>query len=163
VRLATSLLVATVALSKSSDAQQYFAGSQYQVSGHVGVAFPLVTWTSAEGVSSPQTIAEQVNINLPFGFGVKPVWSPVVYDLELVPEIHPETARGATFLVHPGVVLPLADGWAVGIRAAFEIDQASYGFTPLVIKGFPVEGYSSHWFVEAICRCGSEPTETETL
>ena len=81
-------------------------------SAGVGVAFPLATFTSANGASSSTTIAEDFNVNFPFGFGVKPNWSPVVFDLELVPEVHPNV-RSTTFLVHPGVVWPLPDGWAV--------------------------------------------------
>ena len=77
---------------------------------------------------------------------MKPNWSPVVFDLELVPEVHPNTGP-TTFLVHPGVVMPLPDGWAVGVRAAFEVDQNSKGFTPLVIKGFPLLGYNVRWLV----------------
>jgi hypothetical protein len=67
--------------------------------------------------------------------------------LELVPEVHPNT-RPTTFLGHPGVVMPLPDGWAVGVRAAFEVDLNSKGFTPLVIKGFPLSGTNVRWFVE---------------
>lgn len=144
--LSVILLVVGVALSKSAGAQN-FSNPQYQISGHVGVALPLVTFTSAPNVSSPTTIAENFNINFPFGFGVKPYWSPVVYDLELVPEVHPNDGS-ATFLVHPGVVMPLPDGWAVGLRAAFEVDQNSKGFTPLVIKSFPHPGSDVRWFIE---------------
>jgi len=78
---------------------------------------------------------------------VKPNWSPVVFDLELVPEVHPNT-RATTFLVHPGVVMPLPDSWAVGVRAAFEVNQNSKAFTPIVIKSFPLSGYNFRWFVE---------------
>jgi len=106
-----SVLVATIALSESTRAQ-HVPGTQFEVSGHVGVAFPLATFTSANGASSPTTIAEDFNVNFPFGFGVKPNWSPVVFDLELVPEVHPNVSS-TTFLVHPGVVWPLPDGWAV--------------------------------------------------
>jgi hypothetical protein len=59
--------------------------------------------------------------------------------LELVPEVHPNT-RPTTFLGHPGVVMPLP--------AAFEVDLNSKGFTPLVIKGFPLSGTNVRWFVE---------------
>ena len=100
-----SVLVATIALSESTRAQ-HVPGTQFEVSGHVGVAFPLATFTSANGASSPTTIAEDFNVNFPFGFGVKPNWSPVVFDLELVPEVHPNVSS-TTFLVHPGVVWPL--------------------------------------------------------
>ena len=78
---------------------------------------------------------------------MKPNWSPVVFDLELVPEVHPNT-RATTFLVHPGVVMPLPDSWAVGVRAAFEVNQNSKAFTPLVIKSFPLSGTNVAWFLE---------------
>ena len=55
--LSVVLLVVTVALSES-DRAQYVPGAQYEVSGHVGVAFPLATFTSAAAASSPTTIAE---------------------------------------------------------------------------------------------------------
>jgi hypothetical protein len=64
-----------------------------------------------------------------------------------VPEVHP-SSRSTTLLVHPGVILPLPNDWAIGIRAAFEINQNSVGFTPLVNKGFPVPGHNFKWFVE---------------
>ena len=145
--LSVVLLVVNVALSKSAGAQLFANAQQYgyEVSGHVGIQFPLATFTSAAGASSPTTIAENFNVNFPFGFGVKPNWSPVLVDFEFVPEVH--TTGPTTFLVHPGFVMPLPDGWAVGIRGAWEVAQSSKGFTPLVSKGFPL-GSNVRWFVE---------------
>ena len=62
-----------------------------------------------------------------------------------MPEVH--TTGPTTFLVHPGVIMPLSDGWAVGIRGAYEAAQNAKGFTPLVNKGFPL-GSNVKWFVE---------------
>jgi hypothetical protein len=145
--LSVVLLVVNVALSKSAGAQLFANAQQYgyEVSGHVGIQFPLATFTSAAGASSPTTIAENFNINFPFGIGVKPNWSPILVDFEFVPEVH--TMGPTTFLVHPGVIMPLSDGWAVGIRGAYEVAQNAKGFTPLVNKGFPL-GSNVKWFVE---------------
>jgi hypothetical protein len=136
--LATALLATSAVLPKS-------AGAQDLVSGHIGVATPFVTYTGSDGTS---TIGNNFNILFPFGVGVKPQGSPVLFDFEFVPEIHPST-RSDTLLVHPGLILPLADSWAVGIRAAFEINQNSVGFTPLVNKSFPIPGSRFRWFLEA--------------
>ena len=85
---------------------------------------------------------------MPFGIGVRPQSSPVIFDFEFVPEINPST-RSDTLLVHPGVILPLQYGWAVGLRAAYEVNQNSVGFTPLVNKSFPLfPGSRFSWFLE---------------
>jgi opacity protein-like surface antigen len=144
--LSVVLLVVNVALSKSAGAQLFANAQQYgyEVSGHVGIQFPLATFTSAPGASSPTTIGDHFNMNFPFGLGVKPNWSPVLVDFEFVPEVH--NTGPTTFLVHPGVIMPLPDGWAVGVRGAYEVAQNSKGFTPLVNKGFPLGNV--RWFVE---------------
>jgi hypothetical protein len=124
-------------LSQSARAQDF-------LSGHIGVAFPIVTHSSTTGTT---TIGDSFNILFPFGVGVRPEGWPVVLDFEFVPEVHP-SSRSTTLLVHPGVILPLPNDWAVGMRAAFEINQNSVGFTPLVNKSFPVTGHKFKWFVE---------------
>jgi hypothetical protein len=78
---------------------------------------------------------------------VHPHGLPVFFDFEFVPEVHPDF-RTVTVLVHPGVIMPLPDDWAVGFRGAFEINQNSIGFTPLVNKSFPLPGSNIRWFVE---------------
>jgi len=71
----------------------------------------------------------------------------VVFDFEFVPEVHPST-RSVMLLVHPGVIKPLPKRWAVGVRAAFEVNQNSLGFTPLASKSFPIPHYKVRWFME---------------
>jgi len=134
------LLLGTVALSRSADAQD-------TLSAHVGVAFPIVTHTSAGGVSTTTTISDSFNIAFPFGIGVTPRGSPLAVDFEFVPEVHPGN-RAVTFLLHPGVIKPLPNHWAVGLRAAWEVNQSSLGFTALVNKSFPLPGFKTRWFVE---------------
>ncbi len=123
------------------------ARAQVALSGHVGVALPLVTFANGTGVQSTTTLGDSFNIVFPFGVGLRPQGSPVVFDFELVPEVHPST-RSTTLLVHPGVILPLDNGFAVGLRAAFEIDQHALGFTPLVAKGFAIPDSHFKWFIE---------------
>ncbi len=50
--------------------------------------------------------------------------------------------------VHPGVLRSLGNSWTGGLRMAFDIGAASWGFTPLLNKGFSVEGQS--YFVELV-------------
>jgi len=137
---ATALVAASAVLPKS-------AGAQDLLSAHIGVATPIATYTGSNGTSNTTTIGNNFNILFPFGVGVRPQSSPVVFDFEFVPEINPST-RSDTLLVHPGVILPLQDGWAVGTRAAFEINQNSVGFTPLVNKSYPFPSSTFRWFWE---------------
>ena len=134
------LLLAVTVLSR-------FANGQDILSGHAGVAFPLVNHESGTGAPGTTTISDSFNIVFPFGIGVKPPGSPVVLDFEFVPEVHP-SSRSVTLLLHPGVIKPLPKHWAVGLRAAFEVNQSSLGFTPLVNKSFPVPQSKLLWFVE---------------
>ena len=138
---AIALFAALAALSKSADAQDL-------LSGHIGVATPIVTYTASNGTSNTTTIGNNFNILFPFGIGVQPQSSPVVFDFEFDPTINPST-RTDTLTVQPGVILPLQYGWAVGMRAAFDINQNSVGFTPLVNKKFPFfPGSRFSWFLE---------------
>jgi hypothetical protein len=135
-----ALFFAVSILSKPACAQDILGG-------HVGVAFPLVTHTSSDGNSTTSTISDSFNIVFPFGIGVRPPGSPVLLDFEFVPEVH-LSDRSVTLLVHPGVIKPLPKHWAIGLRAAFEVNQNSLGFTPLVNKSFPIPHYKLRWFVE---------------
>ena len=47
--------------------------------------------------------------------------------------------------VHPGVLRNLGGKWTLGLRMAFDIGGASWGFTPLLNRGL-----GSHTFVEAV-------------
>ena len=138
---AAALFTASAVLPKS-------AGAQDLLSGHIGVASPIVTFTGSNGTSNTTTIGNNFIIAFPFGVGVQPQGSPVVFDFEFVPQVNPST-RSDTLLVNPGVILPLQDGWSLGMRASFEIDQNSIGFTPLVHKNFPLfPGSRFSWFLE---------------
>lgn len=149
---AIALFAALAALPKSADAQDL-------LSGHIGVATPIVTYTASNGTSNTTTIGNNFNILFPFGIGVQPQSSPVVFDFEFDPTINPST-RTDTLTVQPGVIVPLQYGWAVGMRAAFDINQNSVGFTPLVNKKFPFFPASIQ-LVSGRRRAGAVPSATK--
>jgi hypothetical protein len=120
------------------------AESQNTVGGHFGVLFPLVT--HADGTTTD--ISEDFTIGFPVGITVRknPTFA---FDLELVSTIQNEPLDvGLT--VHPGVLWGFADKWNAGIRVAFDVNQASWGFTPLVNYAFADVGGGSSLFAEAV-------------
>jgi hypothetical protein len=108
--------------------------------GHFGFVLPLVT--RAGGTTT--SISDQFKIGFPMGITIKTSekWA---FDLELVPTIQ-RTPYVVTLTVHPGVLYALPNDFAAGIRMAFDVNQPSWGFTPLLHKRltqlgtFPVFG-----------------------
>jgi hypothetical protein len=70
------------------------------------------------------------------------------FDLELVPvlDFDDEGPLGVPLTVHPGVLRSLGGKWTLGLRMAFDIGGASWGFTPLLNRGLGSSGY----FVEFV-------------
>jgi len=94
------------------------------------------------------TLGDDFSIGFPMGITVKTSdqWA---FDLELVPSIQNDPLFvGLT--VHPGIIRALSNGYAAGLRMAFDVNQASWGFTPLVNKAFPVPGRPYAFFVEGV-------------
>ena len=116
------------------------ASAQDQLGGHFGVVLPLVT--RADGVTT--TIGDDFKIGFPMGITVKKT-DKVAFDLELVPVIN---ERFVSLTVHPGVIFQLAPSLAGGVRMAFDVREASWGFTPLLSKSFPVNGGACSLFAE---------------
>ena len=138
---ATALFTASAVLPKS-------AGAQDLLSGHIGVATPIVTYTGSNGTSNTTTIGNNFNIAISIWRRREASEFASGFRFRFDPIINPST-RSDTLLVQPGVILPLQDGWALGMRAAFEINQNSIGFTPLVNKSFPFfSGSRFSWFLE---------------
>jgi hypothetical protein len=111
------------------------AAAQNTLGGHFGVLFPLVT----HGNDTTTDISEDFTIGFPMGITVRK--SPTfAFDLEFVPSIQNEPLN-VDLTVHPGVVWGLGDGWGAGIRMAFDVNKASWGFTPILNYGLlAVEG-----------------------
>ena len=82
---ATALLTASAVLPKSASAQDL-------LSGHIGVASPIVTFTGSNGTSNTTTIGNNFIIAFPFGVGVQPQGSPVVLILNSCPKSIPPLA-----------------------------------------------------------------------
>jgi hypothetical protein len=139
IRLSLSLLafMAVVAVPARAHAQD-------RLGGHFGAVFPLVTHADGETT----TIGDDFKIGFPMGVTVKTSdkWA---FDLELVPVIQNDPLF-VSLTVHPGIIRALSGGYAVGLRMAFDVNDASWGFTPLVNKGFAVPGHSYKLFVEGV-------------
>lgn len=101
------------------------AYAQNSLGGHFGFVLPLVDRFD----DNTTTIADDFVIGFPMGISVK-TSDTITFDLELVPVIQNDPLNiGLT--VHPGVILALDDGWAAGVRMAFDVDRPSWGFTLL--------------------------------
>jgi hypothetical protein len=132
--------------------------AQDRIGGHFGAVFPLVTHANGETV----TIGDDFTVGFPMGVTVKTSdkWA---FDLELVPSIQNDPLF-VTLTVHPGVIRSLSHGYAAGLRMAFDVEAASWGFTPLLNKGFPIKGKPYSLFVEGVVpiRFQSDGVETHT-
>lgn len=76
------------------------------------------------------------------------------FDLEFVPSLKPYAGQEdkpyeVHFLLHPGILFPMKHGWTFGLRAAFEVGDGVFGFTPLLNKSFG-SGDRSHFFIELV-------------
>src|SRR5262252_5735916 len=118
--------------------------AQDRLGGHFGAVFPLVNHVGGETT----TISDDFVIGFPMGVTVKTSdkWA---FDLELVPVIQNDPLH-TSLTVHPGIIHGLSNGYAVGLRMAFDVEQPSWGFTPLLNKAFPVKGQPYSIFVEGV-------------
>jgi hypothetical protein len=116
--------------------------------GHIGFVLPLVTDSSGNVTN----LADAPAVGFPVGITVKGS-GPLAFDLEFVPQINTAAPRLTTLTVHPGLIYGLGHGWAAGGRLAFDVNDPSWGFTPLVNKSFPIKhkngGLLKAYFVEA--------------
>jgi hypothetical protein len=120
------------------------ANAQDRLGGHFGAVFPLVSHAGGETT----TISDDFKIGFPMGVTVKTsdLWA---FDLELVPVIQNDPLN-VSLTVHPGIIRGLPNHYAAGVRMAFDVNGASWGFTPLVNRAFPVKGKPYVYFVEGV-------------
>jgi hypothetical protein len=111
-----------------------------RLGGHFGFVFPLVTSDGSDTV----TIDDDFVIGFPMGITVKKE-GPWAFDLEFVPSINDHDV-GLT--VHPGVLYAIDENWTAGLRMGFDIQQSSWGFTPLINRKLYDLTESSHLFIE---------------
>ena len=125
------------------------ARAEESIGGHIGFVLPLVT--RADGRTT-NDLADQFAIGFPVGITVKGNGR-TAFDLELVPVIHTTRPRDTSLTVHPGLVWNVGHGFGAGVRAAFDVNSPSYGFTPLVNHSWPIRREGSFfkaYFVEAV-------------
>lgn len=125
---------------------------------HVGVVQIVFSHNNGETVFFDRTSV--YSVGFPFGITLNTPGK-VKVDLELVPFINPYIYSDKPYkihlLYHPGILYPLKNGWTIGLRAAFEIGEGQFGFTPLINKAFKnSKGYA--FFIELVApgRFGPE-------
>lgn len=109
----------------------FVAKSQDKLGIHVGIVQPIVTFSS-NGTSS---LVDNYALGFPVGITYR-LSDKLAFDAEFVPFVN--SAGQASLLVHPGMLFGLGSGFTLGTRAAFDVGQSSFGFTPLINKGFPI-------------------------
>ena len=120
------------------------ASAQNTLGGHIGIVLPLVS--RANGTTT--SIADDFVIGFPMGITVRK--SPTfAFDLELVPAVQNDPL-GVGLTVHPGVVWGVGGGWGVGGRLAFDVNKASWGFTPILNHGLLKVGKDGTLFGELV-------------
>ena len=116
--------------------------------GHIGFVIPMVTHSGGQTINN---LTQQFAVGFPVGITVKGSGR-TAFDLELVPQINTAGTRITTLTVHPGLIYSLGHGWAAGGRLAFNVNDPSWGFTPLVNHSWPIKhnnGLFKAYFVEA--------------
>lgn len=111
-----------------------------RLGGHIGFVLPLIT--NVDGNTT--NITDHFSVGFPMGITVK-TSDTRAFDLELVPGVDD---GHVSLTVHPGVIFGLRPGLAAGLRAAFDVNQDSWGFTPLINKSIPIGGHN--FFAEAV-------------
>jgi hypothetical protein len=128
-------------VASAAEAQDH----QDRLGGHFGVLFPLVTHVNGDTTN----IGNDFKIGFPTGITVK-TSERYAFDLEFVPVLDSRNNAplDVSLTVHPGILRSFGNGWTGGLRMAFDINAASWGFTPLVNKGFPYGDVT--YFIELV-------------
>ena len=163
--LATTLAGgAPLAQAQESSAPQAQAKKGPTLGAHIGFLLPLVTQSGGQTTS----LADQPAVGFPVGITVKGSGR-TAFDFEFIPQYNATGQRLTTLTVHPGLIYSLGHGYAVGLRAAFVVDNPTVGFTPLVNKSWPIKHNNSlfkAYFVEAdlpVRSPGRQPRLRQTL
>jgi len=138
---ARKLLLVSAALTLSA-----LQAPAQTIGGHFGFVLPLVT--NAGGQTT--NLADNFSIGFPMGITIKGKGRGA-FDMEFVPSIQ-DSPRRVTLTVHPGGVWSIGHGFAVGMRAAFDVNSSQFGFTPLLNKSWPIRGengFFKAYFIEA--------------
>ncbi|MGA2890634.1 MAG: hypothetical protein ABSE51_21585 [Terracidiphilus sp.] len=140
------VLRAVVVVFFSLAAASLTAKAQTTLGGHIGCVLPLVTRSDGQTT----TLSDNFSVGFPVGITVKGTGK-MAFDLEFVSSVQ-DSPRDVSLTVHPGLLYGVGHGFTIGGRAAFVVDSAEYGFTPLLNKGWPIKSKGSFfkaYFVEA--------------
>ncbi|MBK8055932.1 MAG: hypothetical protein IPK35_22350 [Saprospiraceae bacterium] len=145
------LVFASIMVGLSQDTTKVDLPIKPKIDGyHVGVVQILFSHNNGETVFFDRTSV--YSVGFPFGITLNTTGK-IKIDLELVPFINPYIYSNLPYkihlLYHPGILLPLKDGWTLGLRAAFEIGEGQFGFTPLINKAFKNKKGSA-FFIELV-------------
>lgn len=117
---------------------------------HIGVVQPLMKIQNNEAIyltrNSFYTIGFPMGIT--FGAGKR-----LLFDMEFVPFVTPFLGTNdpikVHLLYHPGLLIPLGEGFTAGIRLAYEVGIDQIGATLLLNKSWKLSGNSS-FFTEFV-------------
>jgi len=141
---ARRLVIAIVAVVSFFGPLVAAAPAQDTLGGHIGFVLPLAT--RANGTTS--TISDDFVIGFPTGITVRRSQT-FAFDLELLPVIQNDPLH-VDLTLHPGVVWGLRNGWGAGARLAFDVNKASWGFTPILNHGLLNVGRGATLFGELV-------------
>ena len=112
-----------------------------KLGGHVGFVVPIV----ARGNGATTNVGDRFVFGFPVGLTLKTKKN-IAVDFEFIPTFN--TGRDFVLTIHPGIIYGFAKKYAVGVRAAYDAGAGSYGFTPLISRGFKVNEKVG-FFIEA--------------
>lgn len=112
-----------------------------KLGGHVGFVVPIV----GRGNGVTTNLGDRFVFGFPVGLTVKTKKN-VAIDFEFIPTFN--TGRDFVLTIHPGIIYGFAKKYAVGVRAAYDAGAGSFGFTPLISRGFKINDKLG-WFIEA--------------
>lgn len=99
----------------------------------IGAHFGVLQLLFKSFSGSNETVGKDFyTIGFPTGITIKK--EDMSFDLEMIPFV--DRSSKVDLLLHPGILFPLGNDFTFGTRAAFEIGQSQYGFTPLISKFF---------------------------
>jgi hypothetical protein len=133
------------------------------IRAHIGLMQMILS--IREGEVRDISLYNYYTLGLPVGITF-PTGGRLLFDMEMVTFIkpyfgNPDQPVEFELLVHPGFLIRVGSGFSIGLRAAVEINQGNYGFTPLLNKSFPLKNGNA-FFVELIFPGRFEPEKTGT-
>ena len=117
------------------------SGEKSRFGGHVGFVVPIV----GRGGGVTTNVGDRFVFGFPVGLTVK-TKSNLAVDFEFIPTFN--TGRDFVLTIHPGIIYDFKKKYAVGVRAAYDAGAGSYGFTPLISRGFKINEKVG-FFIEA--------------